>query len=386
MLKIHPLNRINIIILCIPFLSCCHKYKVSDSPDTISIHLEKDLMLISPDSIFTSVTYLPLETTDESIFYEINKILIHDDIYYLLDKKQSSILTFDKDGKYLKKLMKIGLGPGEYVSLDDFFILDSLIYILASNIQKIVIYGIGFNFINDIPINTHSSNIDFLAMDIYIYTNFCSSDLDNIHVIDKMSGKKKNSYCHFKKKQMGVGYLSSTFAKWNNRLFAFFPYDYTIYLLTQQGYDKYLNIDFGEKNIYPSSFLNFSDEERTNYIKQKYTGFESLPINRINNLYLSEKFLFFTFIYHQFEYKLFLNRENNRYTTGYLNSTEKFPFADSKFLSIYKDQVITYLLPEDAYSIIERNERRKVKLDISYDFFKQIDLLDNPILCKYTLK
>jgi hypothetical protein len=327
-----------------------------------------------------------LETTDESIFYEIDKILIHDDVYYLLDKKQSAILTFNKNGKYLKKLMKIGLGPGEYVSLDDFFIIDSLIYTLSSDIRKILVYDINFTFIQDIPVNTYASKMDFLDTDIYIYTNFYSSDLKNIYVIDKISGKMKKQYYNFLEKQIGVGYTSSTFAKWNNNLFAFFPYDYSIYFLTQRGYDKYLNIDFGEQNMYPNSFLTFSDEERTDYIKQRYTGFENLPINRINNLYLSDKLLFFTFIYHQFDYKLFLNRETNNYIVGYINSTVKFPFADSKFLSIFNDQVITCLLAEDANSVIEKNDERKVKLDIFYDFFKQIDLLDNPILCIYTLK
>jgi hypothetical protein len=213
----------HIIILCILTLSCCCSDKTSNTHDTLSIHLEKDLTLISPDSIYSSVTYLPLETTDESIFYEIDKILIHDDAYYLLDKKQSAILTFDKNGKYLNKLTKIGLGHGEYLSLDDFFIIDSLIYTLSSDIRKILVYDINFTFIKDIPVNTHASKMDFLDTDIYVYTNFCSSDLKNIHVIDKISGKKKMRYYNFLEKQMGVGYTSSTFAKWNNNLFAFFP-------------------------------------------------------------------------------------------------------------------------------------------------------------------
>jgi hypothetical protein len=360
----------------------CRESTVSDSPNLFYIHLEKEVMFISPDSIYSSVTYIPLETTDESIFYDINKILVHDNIYYLLDRKQSAILTFNEKGEYLCKLSKKGLGPGEYLSLNDFFIDDSLVYVLSSDIQKILVYDLSFNFIKDFFINTYADNMDFLGDHIFVYADFHSIECKNIYVIDKTTGKVKNKQVNYLKKQRGVGYRSSFSDKWNDSLYVFFPYDNSIYTLNQNLCEKFCSIDFGKHNMFPDVFSTFSDEERTDYIKSKYADFMELPIGGIDNLYVSDRFLFFTFVYHILEYNLFLDKKSEQYTVGYLASTEKYPFANAKFLSVYQDKVITCVLTESIHFAIENNKN----LEIPYEIFQQLDVTDNPVLCIHTLK
>jgi hypothetical protein len=339
-------------------------------------------MWLSADSLYSSVTYIPLETTDESLFYEIDKLLIQDDVYYLLDRKQDVILTFDGEGKYLSKLSKKGHGPGEYLSLEDFFIDGSLLYALSSDSRKILIYDLKFNFIKSFNINTYATNIDFFGDNIFVYINFGSQDNKNIYVVDKTNGKIKNRMVDFLEKQRGVSYRSLPFAKWNDSLYVVFPYDYSIYSLTAGRCENYCSFDFGEDNMFPSSFLSFSDEERTDYIKRKYTDFDELPVSRIDNLHVSEQFIFFTVVHHVAEYKLFMNKKSRQFTVGYVSSTVKYPFTDSKFLSIYKDKMIYSVSPELIHSIMERRK----DLEIDYDFFRRLDIDDNPVLCLHTLK
>jgi hypothetical protein len=361
----------------------CHKPPVPDSPNQLFVHLEKELTLIPSDSIYSSVSYIPLETTDESIFYEINKILVHDDIYYLLDSEQSAILTFNEKGEYLCKLSKKGLGPGEYLSLDDFFIDDSLVYVLSSDIQKILVYDLSFNFIKDFFINTHAGNMDFLGDHIFVYADFRSSDFKNIYVIDKTTGEVINKQVDYLEKQRGVGYGSSFSAKWNDSLYVFFPYDYSICTLNQNQCEKFCSIDFGKQNMFPDGFSTLSYDERNDYIKSNCPDFEKRPVDGIDDLYISDRFLFFTFVYHLFEYKFFWDKKSGQYTVGSLASTEKYPFSSvASFLSIYQDKVITCVTTESILGYMERIKNA----EIPYETFQQLNESDNPVLCIHTLK
>ncbi|MFD2873337.1 6-bladed beta-propeller [Mucilaginibacter ximonensis] len=53
---------------------------------------------------FTEVNYIPLETTDESLFGSINKLVVTDDYFIILDHNTRSILIFNKNGKFHTKI------------------------------------------------------------------------------------------------------------------------------------------------------------------------------------------------------------------------------------------------------------------------------------------
>ncbi|MEJ7559994.1 MAG: 6-bladed beta-propeller [Pedobacter sp.] len=55
-------------------------------------------------TIFRSVTFIPLETTKESIFGKIYKMEVTGDYFILSDQNTSSILIFDKKGKFKTKI------------------------------------------------------------------------------------------------------------------------------------------------------------------------------------------------------------------------------------------------------------------------------------------
>ncbi|MDR0603461.1 MAG: hypothetical protein LBG80_04055 [Bacteroidales bacterium] len=77
-----------------------------------------------------------------------------------------------------------------------------------------------------------------------------------------------------------------------------------------------------------------------------------------------------------------MNKKSRQFTVGYVSSTIKYPFTDSKFLSIYKDKMICCVSPESIHNIMDRRKN----LEIDYDFFSRLDMADNPVLCLYTLK
>lgn len=65
-------------------------------------------------SFVDSIEYIPLETTDDCLIGKIRDIIISDSVMFILNDERSSIFIYDKNGKYLRKIMRKGDGPGEY--------------------------------------------------------------------------------------------------------------------------------------------------------------------------------------------------------------------------------------------------------------------------------
>ena len=379
-------NKFILISFILLLLTGCQQNKTVDlmSPElTFSIEIDKENPFLFADSVFESVEYIPLETTDESIFYEINKTVFEKDVFYILDRRASVILTFGKDGKFLGKLSRKGQGPEEYLSIHDFFISDDLIYVLSQDNKRIYIYDTAFNFREYFEIHTHASKISCTDSDIYVYTNFSSRELKNIYIIDKESKKIKHRYATFLRKQRGTGYNETTFALYDNTVYAFYPYDYSIYKLSETNQEKYISLDFGSKNMYPASFLDLSDEERTEYNKSTYSNLCECPVPGIGDLYLSGDFLFFTFIVGCSEHSFILDRKNNKYYSSYILSSSQYPFYSGQNKVMINDCLVTYTSSETIINIIEHPENKTLEIPES---FKGLSFTDNPVLCIYKLK
>ena len=96
-----------------------------DSVETIlwdCSELEKDSFYLS--SIVSDYSLLQFETKDASLFGGIDKLVVHDGLVYLLDRRYAAkILIFkESDGMFVQNIGKIGGGPGEYLDIYDFSI------------------------------------------------------------------------------------------------------------------------------------------------------------------------------------------------------------------------------------------------------------------------
>ena len=109
-----------ILTFIIAISSCSPSIDSEKTERTIDIDLEKSIRY-QPSLLFDSIQLIPLETNHESVFNKCEKLLITDDTYYIWDKRQKSILAFDKKGLFkFNTNIFLGRGPGEYGYLMDF--------------------------------------------------------------------------------------------------------------------------------------------------------------------------------------------------------------------------------------------------------------------------
>jgi 6-bladed beta-propeller len=104
-------------LLIFAFVSCTNSEKPAhekiDFPRTVNLNLSEaieDSMNLS--EIAYKVEYIPLQTTDSSLMGYFWNYAITKDYFFIVN--ELSVLTFDKYGKYINSLFRVGSGTGSY--------------------------------------------------------------------------------------------------------------------------------------------------------------------------------------------------------------------------------------------------------------------------------
>lgn len=139
------------LIVILFFMFSCNKSKKQNSQSMI-IPILAEIVETSKDSqLFTGLEYITLESTDQSLFGKIDKLIVYNDRFYILDKTDmKKIFVFANDGKFIRKIGRFGEGPGEYSNIEDFTIDESTGNIIVlSYPSRVMVYDEIGNFIRD---------------------------------------------------------------------------------------------------------------------------------------------------------------------------------------------------------------------------------------------
>lgn len=111
------------------------------------INLNKGVgtMRIKQSDLIDTIIFLPLETTEESVFGYIDKLLMSDDRIIIKDG-DGRFLIFDDKGNFISKSIK-GNGPGEINKLWDIAFDDKRQYIIAYQSDHLSYFDKNGNFI-----------------------------------------------------------------------------------------------------------------------------------------------------------------------------------------------------------------------------------------------
>lgn len=93
--------------------ACCDTTKPNfegkrvDFADKNKVELQKENVICQ---------FIPLETTDSSLFEGIESVEISEDRIFIINNKCDKVLVFDRTGKFITQIGGYGTGPGEYLS------------------------------------------------------------------------------------------------------------------------------------------------------------------------------------------------------------------------------------------------------------------------------
>ncbi len=281
-----------LIILSGILLFSCNKNKPSGSSNNENISLfdiktfewkkKKDFKI---KDIINDIEYIQLENNETSMFVSIDKLIINDDRIYLLDIGGSpKLLVFDISGKFLHKIGRQGIGPGEYASSAPNFCIDkqSNEVLLFDRAKKTILFydsngdylkskKTNFSFNDFVKINNDKY---FLSLNIFQKSNnynkvAITSDLKNM----------ETSYFKFDKNYKNDKLNMRSFQPHKNMIAYMAPVSDTLFIFDNNGsLEGGYYFDF-KKHKLPQDLINSYEEV---IIKRKkgtyYTYIHETPL------------------------------------------------------------------------------------------------------------
>lgn len=245
-------------------------------------HFQKYQPLLMSD-IFSSVKYIPLEETNQSVIGDIEKMEITEkgDIL-VFDHRSRCVLKFSGEGKFLNTIGQAGHAENEYVEpLYMAYDGDKHQVVVYDNARKCLkYYAEDGEYVESIHLPWYINSFEILDKDkllLYMqYDEFSSPDSIgyNYVVIDK-NAKILNKFAPYKKQFFNA--LSNVFCKDKGRIYCHIPMTPVVNEVSADEMTPIFYIDFGERSIpqewYGDSQFHEKLEERTdvgftwNYLK-----------------------------------------------------------------------------------------------------------------------
>ena len=330
-------------IYSICFISCNKEiaYVNDKFADTIVINTKNVIEAIPISSLFKKVEFVPLETTDDCLIGEIDKLVIHNNKFFILDEMTSSLFIFSNKGEFIHKICQVGNGPNEYTELNNFFInKDNNNLILHGN-SKLLFFDLDTykqTKIENLSLNTQIAYFD----DTFIH--FLNNGIwnGNYNIVAKRNGQTVYQHLLISKENVGYTYSNDfPFSQpmQNNEVFFAEIFNNTIYLLNKDSMIVKYYIDFGRDALPKRFFESIPIEERSKRILNSgYCYF-------LSNYYRNEKLFRFNFTHGNKElsyYNFFDRREElifNGFTDDYYLGVAPFRelFVDSTFIVSFHD-------------------------------------------------
>jgi hypothetical protein len=134
--------------------------------------LKGDLQL---SDIVESVDYIPLETNDNCLLKTISPYHFIVSENHILIKSQSTLYLFNRSGKFIAQIGRVGQGPGEYLEHHVFPLymdeINQKIIIHTTYLNRLMYFDFKGKFIQSAPVHLEDGGIK-----IWIYNHILSMD------------------------------------------------------------------------------------------------------------------------------------------------------------------------------------------------------------------
>lgn len=368
---------------------------MKDSSQVLKIDGRMDRSL-NLSEIIDTCKFVKLETNDNCLFGNIDKIRIDSTGIYIMDCKEAeSIFRFDRNGHFLNKIGSAGRGPGEYFFPQDFDLFDGKVYVFNGNQSKIFKYSVDGVYLDEISLNLRCNAFSVLSSNKIVlyaengYTNEHLGNLSHNHLflIDKRGEIIDGDVKMDKRlKRMNFTKESACMVNQNNRV-SFSPYfSNTIYEIQDTVIKLKYNIDLGknEADIANLRDLNAYDiQEKLNSSGKVIFSGEHYETKKHLCFGLSIKNRIIEVIYDK-------NSRKIKYGSSYKRDGVNF-LADLNFIGATKDYFIgscgcEFLCELKKQLEISSNGNTPCKSNSIYKLIMESTPNDSPVLVFSSIK
>jgi len=355
------------IVLSIFLLNQCNTIsKEKKSIKKKQVNIFKNTLRMS--TYFNKVDYKLFNIPDSILIGNISAYFKLGNYQIIVDKRYSrSVDLFDKNGNFLKRLKRIGNGPGEYRKIVSCSIDKKNNHIILFDRQKINFYSIpNFKYIKSISVKGSGAFADMIFFNNYIYLYSISKFSDKLGLLGRINIKDNKREILIKKVPEILNRTSwigkKQFAIYNDNLYFIPSFCSKIYKIDSLGK---LSVKFKlyNKSIIISDYSEFLEDNISDKFKiidrlsDYYTLIYTFCINNSSLLCLSIPYKNNQFFAYSTLKSDSINFYNNRINDVNGNSTEKYLFGKFVFNNINK--YIESIQPEDLFDILIKTKNDK---------------------------
>lgn len=370
-----------ILTLFVLYFFCYCSDKGKGKHIILKVSLEESSVPIS--DIFDSAELIPLETSEESFIRYIDKIAIEDSTYYLFDRSQFAIFIYNTKGQYLRKLSKIGQGPGEYTHLTDFIFDHSKKRMeVLSPFGILYCYDLDGNFISSHRLPSPPLNYQKLEKlnTHYIMWSHVPSQEKQISIIPEALEEISNSFYSSNRITCDFSLRDGVFNLYDENVYFYNAFSNTVYLVTPDSLKIAYEWDFGNKNInvLDKKFDDFDPKEikdMEDRLRNSEVPFFYVKQYQNNHYYYTQQCFGYT---PEGRTSLFYNKKNNKY--HFFKRTKEGLFIDPIY---FNDK---YIISRLSYSDKEALLNSEIINNSDKDKLSDYREDDNTWLIKYLFK
>lgn len=239
---------LGIIILQL-FLLGCNTTESKKSPQSYPvIKLDYHNPALSSPPEYKKIRFIPLETRNDVLIGDIDKIVVSENRFYVLDAfKAEGAFIYNWDGKLINKIKSKGKGPGEYTFIAGlaFDPYNNELVLVDCSQKKVIRYDQDGNYLSEQFFEFRPQSIGFIDKNTYVTE---TGDLgEPIIITFEHDGKNKK-----KVHNLIFGLNLSRFhylPRYNNNQYYFENLKDTIWKVEKEKLTPYLIIDFNEREI-----------------------------------------------------------------------------------------------------------------------------------------
>lgn len=206
--------------------------------------------------------FIRLETTKESIFTDIKRLIIQDNKIIIFDRELGAVFFFDDTGKFLRKIMHIGKGPNEWVKLNDITIYNNKLVMHCAIPEKLIYYNLEGDYLREERHKFENVYISSINNSM-IYASYTFQKSGNRNYIKIDNGKNVKEYMHIESHMIKKHFYGKhpNLIK-SSGLFFYKSWDSNIYKVNEKGCFPAYKISLkGKDFIEGSKYNNHSIKE-----------------------------------------------------------------------------------------------------------------------------
>ena len=361
----------NVLFLAVAlFFAACTSHQES-SVTTIQVDPMK---LSSPDDIFESCKVIFLDSTRKALLTNPQKIMSTDDYYFISDNWKQ-IKVFDKEGRFVSEVNRVGRSGQEYLNVTNFDVVGSTVYVLSRGNKKLYEYDICGKYINSYELDDWYAEALMVDSNTALLFSGNSNDKMKNYVLFDLKQGKSVAECDDFSVNAGLLMGQMHLTRNDGNILTSKVFDYNIYQYDNNAIIPILNLAFDTKDALPHDDDNREIARKTD-LKKVVRNYETFT--RVGNkIFVIYSLLMNTDSPTPYGFKFLTAaniKDNSAKTISFgLQSSERFPLGTGAGSTFIEDALYTLISP---WSYNHKTT----------DSTKHIDEEANFVLLEYKLK